>query len=165
MPKNKFQDVVYTIIMATIIVYGMVVYNVALNMGGVSGATFIAAVHELPIMVPIAFILEFFIVGKIAKGLAFTVVRPTDRPQFITYAISICICCIMCPVMSLVATILFKDTKTFGTWVQTWAMNFPMALLYQLFYCGPFVRLIFRSIFREKKDQKTSVAKSEAKAA
>ena len=74
-----------------------------------------------------------------------------DRPQFITYAISICICCIMCPIMSLVATILFKDTKTFGTWVQTWAMNFPMALLYQLFYCGPFVRLIFRTIFREKK--------------
>ena len=31
MPKNKFQDVVFTIIMATIMVYGMVVYNVALN--------------------------------------------------------------------------------------------------------------------------------------
>lgn len=162
MPKNKFQDVVYTIIMATIMVYGMVVYNVALNMGGVSGATFIAALHELPIMVPIAFILEFFIVGKIAKALAFTVVRPTDRPQFITYAISICICCIMCPIMSLVATILFKDTKTFGTWVQTWAMNFPMALLYQLFYCGPFVRLIFRSIFREKKEQNNDANLSKA---
>lgn len=162
MPKNKFQDVVYTIIMATIMVYGMVVYNVALNMGGVSGATFIAAVHELPIMVPIAFILEFFIVGKIAKALAFTVVRPTDRPQFITYAISICICCIMCPTMSLVATILFKDTKTFGTWIQTWAMNFPMALLYQLFYCGPFVRLIFRSIFREKKSAEMPVKKAQA---
>lgn len=161
MPKTKFQDVVYTIIMATIMVYGMVVYNVALNMGGVSGATFIAAVHELPIMVPIAFILEFFIVGKIAKALAFTVVRPTDRPQFITYAISICICCIMCPTMSLVATILFKDTKTFGTWIQTWAMNFPMALLYQLFYCGPFVRLIFRSIFREKKSAEMPVKKAQ----
>jgi len=162
MPKTKFQDVVYTIIMATIMVYGMVVYNVALNMGGVSGATFIAALHELPIMVPIAFILEFFIVGKIAKALAFTVVRPTDRPQFITYAISICICCIMCPTMSLVATILFKDTKTFGTWIQTWAMNFPMALLYQLFYCGPFVRLIFRSIFREKKSAEMPVKKAQA---
>lgn len=162
MPKNKFQDVVYTIIMATIMVYGMVVYNVALNMGGVSGATFLAALHELPIMVPIAFVLEFFIVGKIAKALAFTVVRPTDRPQFITYAISICICCIMCPIMSLVATILFKDTKTFGTWVQTWAMNFPMALLYQLFYCGPFVRLIFRSIFREKKEQNNDANLSKA---
>ena len=72
MPKNKFQDVVFTAIMATVMVYGMVVYNVALNMGKVTGATFLAAVHELPVMVPVAFILEFFVVGRIARGLAFT---------------------------------------------------------------------------------------------
>ena len=153
MPKNKFQDVVFTAIMATIMVYGMIVYNVALNMGGVSGETFLAALHELPIMAPIAFVLEFFVVGKIARMLAFTVMTPDDRPQFITYAISICICCIMCPVMSLIATILFKDTKTFGTFIQTWGMNFPMAILYQMFYCGPLVRLIFRCIFRENKSK------------
>jgi hypothetical protein len=116
----------------------------------VSGFTFLAALNELWIMAPIAFILEFFIVGKIAKKLAFSVMQPTDRPQFITYAISICICCIMCPTMSLIATFLFKETHTFGTWNQTWAMNFPMAICYQMFYCGPFVRLIFRTIFKEK---------------
>ena len=155
MPRNKFEDVIFTAIMATIMVYGMVVYNVALNTGGVTGATFVMALHELPIMVPIAFILEFFIVGKLAKMLAFTVVRPTDRPQVITYAISICVCCIMCPTMSLIATSLFK-TPSFGTWVQTFGMNFPMAICYQMFYCGPFVRLIFRLIFRrnEKKENK-----------
>ena len=48
MPKNKFQDVIFTIIMATIMVYGMVVYNVALNTGTVNGTTFLAATHELP---------------------------------------------------------------------------------------------------------------------
>lgn len=73
MPKNKFQDVVFTLIMATIMVYGMVVYNVALNTGGVTGTTFLSALHELPIMVPIAFVLEFFIVGRLAKMLAFRV--------------------------------------------------------------------------------------------
>ena len=155
MPRNKFEDVIFTAIMATIMVYGMVVYNVALNTGGVTGATFVMALHELPIMVPVAFVLEFFIVGKLAKMLAFTVVRPTDRPQVITYAISICICCIMCPTMSLIAKFLFKE-PSFGTWVQTFGMNFPMAICYQMFYCGPFVRLIFRLIFRrnEKKENK-----------
>lgn len=153
MPKNKFQEIIFTAIMATVMVYGMIVYNVALNTGGVTNATFLIATHELPIMLPIAFVLEFFIVGNLAKMLAFKVVRPTDRPQVITYAISICICCIMCPIMSLIATILFKETKTFGTFIQTWGMNFPMALLYQLFYCGPFVRFVFRSIFREKKEE------------
>ena len=151
MPKNKFEEVIFTIIMATVMVYGMVVYNVALNMGGVTTQTFLIALRALPIMVPIAFVLEFFIVGKIAGMLAFKVMRPTDRPQFIIYAISICICCIMCPTMSLIAMFLFKDNHSFGTWIQTWGMNFPMAILYQLFCCGPFVRLIFCTIFRRKK--------------
>ena len=153
MPKNKFQDAVFTVIMATIMVYGMVVYNVALNTGGVSSKTFVSALRELPIMVPIAFVLEFFIVGKIARKLAFSVMKPTDRPQLITYAISVCICCILCPSMSLAATFLFNK-PSFGTWVQTWALNFPMAICYQMFYCGPLVRLIFRAIFREKKQDK-----------
>ena len=55
MPKNKLQDVVFTLIMATIMVYGMIVYNVALNTGSVTGKTFVMALHEMPIMVPIAF--------------------------------------------------------------------------------------------------------------
>ena len=153
MPKNKFQDAVFTAIMAAVMVYGMIVYNVAWNTDGVSAMTFLAALHEMPIMFPIAFVLEFFIVGKLAAALAFRVMRPDDRPQLITFAISICICCIMCPIMSFVATILFKETKTFGTWIQTWAMNFPMAICYQMFYCGPFVRLIFRTIFRNETEE------------
>ena len=64
MPKNKVQDAVFTAIMAIIMVYGMIVYNVALNTGGVSGETFLLALHELPIMAPIAFILEFFVVHE-----------------------------------------------------------------------------------------------------
>lgn len=64
MPKNKFQDAIFTIIMATLLVYGIVVYNVALNIGEVSSKTLLLALKELPIMVPIAFVLEFFIVGK-----------------------------------------------------------------------------------------------------
>ena len=147
MPKNKFQDVVLTAIMATIMVYGMVVYNVALATGGLTAESFLLALYELPIMVPIAFVLEFFAVGKIARRLAFTVMRPTDRPQFITYAISLMIVCIMCPVMSLVATVLFKE-PSFGTWVHTFGCNFPMALCWQMFYCGPLSRFIFRAIFR-----------------
>ena len=49
MPKNKFQDVVFTIIMATIMVYGMVVYNVALNTGGVSGEPFCLPCMNFPL--------------------------------------------------------------------------------------------------------------------
>ncbi len=93
MPKTLPQRIVFTIVMATIMVYGMIVYNVALNTGGVTNATFGMALHEMPIMVPVAFVLEFFVVEKLATALAFTFMRPTDRPQFITYAISLMIVC------------------------------------------------------------------------
>lgn len=149
MPQTRLQNIVYTIIMAIIMVYGMIVYNVALSTSGVTNATFGMALHELPIMAPIAMILEYFIVEKLATKLAFTVVRPTDRPQVITYAISTMIVCIMCPTMSLIATLLFK-TPSFGTWVQTWGMNMPMALIWQLLFAGPLTRLIFRTIFRKQ---------------
>ncbi len=109
MPKTRFENVIFPLIMALVMVYGMIVYNVALNTGGVTGQTFLLALHELPIMVPVAFVLEFFVVERLATRLAFTVVRPTDRPQIITFAISIMIVCIMCPVMSLIATLLFKN--------------------------------------------------------
>lgn len=158
MPKTKFQNVIFTIIMATIMVYGMIVYNVALNTGGVTNQTFLLALHEMPIMVvPVAFVLEFFVVEKLASRIAFSFMRPTDRPQFITYAISLMIVCIMCPIMSLIATLLFKE-PSFGTWIHTFGCNFPMAMFWQMFYCGPLVRLIFRTIFREQIEEQKKEA-------
>ncbi len=157
MPKTLVQRIVFTIIMATLMVYGMIVYNVALNTGGVSNQTFLLALHELPIMLPIAFVLEFFVVEKLAARLAFSFMRPTDRPQFITYAMSMMIVCIMCPVMSLIATLLFKE-PSFGTWVHTFGCNFPMAFFWQLFYCGPLSRLIFRTLFKKQLEKEAQTA-------
>lgn len=151
MPKTKLQNIIFTIIMATVMVYGMIVYNVSLNTGGVHGENFLLSLHEMPIMVPIAFLLEFFVVEKLATRLAFSFMQPTDRPQLITYAISTMIVCIMCPVMSLIATLLFK-TPSFGTWIETWGMNMPMALIWQLLYCGPLVRLIFRTLLQVRNE-------------
>ena len=93
---------------------------------------------------------SFFVVEKLATALAFTFMRPSDRPQFITYAISLMIVCIMCPIMSLVASVLFKE-PSFGMWVHTFGCNFPMALCWQMFYRGPLARFLFRLIFRRGK--------------
>ena len=75
MPKTLPQRIVFTIVMATIMVYGMIVYNVALNTGGVTNATFGMALHEMPIMVPVAFVLEFFVLSfLLCVGLVLLVV-------------------------------------------------------------------------------------------
>lgn len=152
MPKTLPEKIIFTIIMAAIMVYGMIVYNVALATGGVTNATFDMALHEMPIMVPVAFVLEFFVVEKLATALAFTFMKPTDRPQFITYAISLMIVCIMCPVMSLVATLLFKE-PSFRAPGCTPGLQHAQALWLAMLYCGPLSRAIFRLLFRrsEKK--------------
>ena len=67
MPKTKFQDFIYTIIMVIVMVYAMVCYNIALSLGGMKNTVFKMALGELPIMGVIAFILEFFFVGIITK--------------------------------------------------------------------------------------------------
>ena len=48
---------------------------------------------------------------------------------------------------ALIATVLFKEPG-FGTWVHTWGCNMPMALCWQMLYCGPLARAIFRLVFR-----------------
>ena len=152
MPKTKFQNVIFTLMMAFLMVYAMICYNISLNIGEMSNQVFLMAFHEMVIMWPIAFILEFFVVDNLAHKLAFRMVTPQDRPIVITLAISVMIICIMCPVMSLIATLLFKNagSQFIAVWLQTTFMNFPVAFFWQLMYCRPFIRLIFRKVFPEK---------------
>ena len=145
MPKNKFQDVIYTIIMASVMVYGMVAYNIVLNTGSMQNWVFLAVFHEWPIMTVIAILLELVFVGKLAMK--------------VMLAISAASVWLMCPCMSFFATLLFKDSHNaqfFAIWVQTTVMNFPMALLWQFFAAGPLVRRIFGLLFRENADKSSA---------
>ena len=133
MPKTKLQEVVFTILMVFVMVYAMICYNIALNMGGMSNIVFLNAFHELVIMGPIAFILDFFLYGSLSKKLAFRIVTPgVDKPIMLILAISSITVCLMCPTMSFFATLLFKSAgKEFiAVWFQTTALNFPMAFFW-----------------------------------
>ena len=147
MPKTKLENVIFTLLMAFVMVYAMICYNISLNVGGMSNQVFVMAFGEIVIMWPVAFILEFFVVERLSQKLAFRLVTPgVDKPVLVILAISCMIVCLMCPMMSLVATILFKNPV--AVWLQTAVMNFPMALCWQVFFAGPLVRLVFRVLFR-----------------
>lgn len=151
MPKTKFQEVVFTIMMVFVMVYAMICYNIAFNIGGMSNHVFLDAFHELVIMGPVAFILDFFLYGSLSKKMAFRIVNPAeDKPIMIILAISSITVCLMCPSMSLEATLLFKNagTEFIAVWLQTTALNFPMAFFWQIFFAGPLVRKIFGAIFK-----------------
>ena len=157
MPKNKFQEVIFTIIMVFFMVYAMICYNISLNVGGLNNSVFLSAFHELVIMGPIAFVLDFFIVSKLAFACANRMVDfRSCHPFSMILAISVASVAFMCPLMSLAATILFKNAggQFISVWLQTTAFNFPMAFFWQLIYAGPIVRFIFRHIFPEKENAK-----------
>lgn len=162
MPQTKFQDFIYTIIMVFVMVYTMICYNIANALGGMSNQVFIDAFAELPIMAVIAFLLEFFLVGKVAQKLAFRIVNPkTDKPIFVIIAISSMIVCIMCPIMSFFATVLFNFnglSNLIANWLQAIVINFPMALCFQIFFAGPFVRLLFKRIFKKQLNEKKQLS-------
>ena len=66
MPQTKKQEIVYTVMMVCVMVYGMVCYNIALDVGGMQNFIFAAALSELPIMGVIGFLLDTFLVGPTA---------------------------------------------------------------------------------------------------
>ena len=137
--------------MVFVMVYAMICYNISLNIGGMANHVFLDAFHELVIMGPVAFILDFFLYGSLSKKLAFRIVNPAeDKPIMIILAISSITVCLMCPSMSLVATLLFKNPgkEVIAIWLQTTALNFPMAFFWQIFFAGPLVRKIFGGIFK-----------------
>ena len=103
-------------------------------------------------MYPIAFLLDFFFVSHIVKRTAFKIVDPEkENPFHLVLAISAITVMWMCPLMSLAATLLFKDAgiNVIPVWIQTIVMNFPMAFFWQICYAGPLVRFLFRKIMRQ----------------
>ncbi|MFR0901359.1 MAG: DUF2798 domain-containing protein, partial [Anaerobutyricum sp.] len=61
--------------------------------------------------------------------------------------------CLMCPTMSLAATMLFSNagSEFVAVWFQKTALNFPMAFFWQIFFAGPVVRRIFGLLFKNAK--------------
>lgn len=154
LPQNKFQDVIFTMFMAFVMVYAMICYNISLNVGGLKNFVFLAAFKEMIIMWPIAVVLELLFVGKLAQKLAFRFVTPGKDPIIMMIlAISTMSVCLMCPLMSLTATILFKNagTEIVAIWLQTTAMNFLVALCWQILFAGPFVRNVFGFFVKKNK--------------
>lgn len=80
MPKAK--DFIYTIIVVIVIVYAMVFYNV-ISMKG--NNAFFIALKKLLIMGVIAFIFEFFLIGKVAQKLTLKIINSKEnKPIFMT---------------------------------------------------------------------------------
>ncbi len=152
MPKTKFQSVVFTAITAWIMVYIMTLYNTVLATGSFTNFTFLIALKSMWVEFVIIFLCAFFISSRVAKFFAFKVVKPTNRPIAIIFAIQVFT--VVCQVF--LASFIgvyhgFGFTANFiPDYLMTYCKNFLMAMPTQLFVAGPLARLIFRSLFVRK---------------
>ena len=80
--KNKVTERYFYNYHGFVMVYAMVCYNIAIDKGGMSNQIFLLAFHEMPIMWPIAAILEFFVVEKIIKNSLHSVLYPQQINQY-----------------------------------------------------------------------------------
>ena len=173
MPRTRTQGIIFGLIMSYAMAIGMEVYNIAikmgfnLNMGGFSSMTnavFPAALVEASYMGLFVFLFSTLYGNRAGAAFAKKVSDPgKDNPYFCQLMRQAGTIAVMCPTMSMVASILFNVilakqpiTQLPAIWVGTVIKNFPMACFWNMFAAAPFTRWIFGKLFaKENAEQKT----------
>ena len=166
MPKNKIQGFIFGVIMSYAMAYGMEIYNVAIKLGvnltagGFSNMTnliFWEALKEASYMG--LFVLLFCKLwgNRIGASVASEHCDPSkDSPYICQLLRQAGTVAVMCPTMSLVASILFNIilggtplSQLPAIWVGTFFKNFPMAFFWNMFAAAPFTHWLFKKIFHQ----------------
>ncbi len=172
MPKTKGQGIMFGVIMSYAMAIGMEVYNIAikmgfsLNIGGLSSMTnavFPAALVEASYMGLFVFLFSNLWGNRAGAAFAAKHTDPEkDNPYFCQLMRQAGTVAVMCPTMSLVASILFNVilarqpvTQLPAIWVGTVFKNFPMAFFWNMFAAAPFSRWLFSLVYREYQETKT----------
>ncbi len=149
MPQTRFEKLVFSLMMSAMMVLGMESYNLLL-IGASAGHFARALALELPLMTAVVMLTQNCVGGPLALRLASLFgVRPGPSTRSLL-VISCCTVVLMCPLMSMWATLFFKLQlgPVSAVWLRTVAMNLPMAFGWQLLIAGPTVRHAFRRLFR-----------------
>lgn len=168
MPKNKTQGIIFGIIMSYAMAYGMEVYNVAIKegvdlaAGGFSNMTNIVfrdALIEALYMGVFVFIFSNLWGNRIGAVFAAKHCDPEkDNPYICQLLRQAGTVAIMCPTMSLAASILFNVilagaplAQLPAIWIGTLLKNFPMAFFWNMFAAAPFTHWLFGKIYPDRR--------------
>lgn len=164
MPKTKTQGIIFGIIMSYAMAYGMEVYNIAikeginLTAGGFSNMTnlvFWDALKEALYMGVFVFIFSNLWGNRLGQAFAEKHCDPKkDNPYICRLLRQAGTVAVMCPTMSLAASILFNVVlagqpiyQLPAIWVGTFLKNFPMAFFWNMFAAAPFSHWLFNKLF------------------
>ena len=138
MPKTKTQRIVFGILMSFFMAYGMEVYNIAIRMG-------------YNLTVGQGFIVSNLVGNRAGAAFMAKYCAPDkDNPYFCRVMRQAGTILVMCPLMSLIASILFQVIlggqllfRLPAIWIGTAMKNFPMAFFWNMFVAAPLVHWIF----------------------
>lgn len=179
MPRNQFQRMVFAFITVLITVHAYVFYSLyvvngttLMEINNASGVT--EAINNqggvymfgkfLPIwaIILIEFICAYTLEVIMGSPASFKLASKIfdmrkDHPMLFETAIICATVGLMCPAMSLLAAFFyypyyegFNIIKLLANWIKLVCYNFPFAYFSQLFFIQPFVRTVFKLIFRKQ---------------
>ncbi len=177
MPQTKFQKLMFALITVIITVPCFVFYCSSYEAGGFSVEVIKNSWIFIPIEFVLAYLCEIFIGSPLSVKLALKAINPKENDHMIVETAIICATVgIMCPLMSFLATIIYNGIIAVGMngapldnflinfipyWLQKVVLNFPFALLSQLFFIQPLVRTIFKAIFKQKDEKVENINKEQ----
>lgn len=147
MPRNWKEEVVFTAIMAGLMVFVMTAYNVTMAQG-FSNVLILAILSGYPLGLLVAIILDMLVVGPIAKGLAFKyIINDYMRKRVVLIGITISVLMVlgMVTCMSLFGIAVegeLSGAHVLATYGHTWIFNLIVALPLQLLIVGPIARAV-----------------------
>ena len=168
MPKNRFQGFVFGAIMSYAMAVGMEVYNVAIRdgyhiaAGGFSSMgnhVFAEALSEAAYMGLLVILFSSLWGNRLGAAIGARCCDPErDSPFFCRIMRQAGTIAVMCPTMSLAASLIFSvalggapAAQLPAIWAGTLIKNFPMAFFWNMFAAAPFTHLVFSKLFPEKK--------------
>lgn len=152
MPKNFKEELVFTGLIAGMMVLGMTMYNV-FKASGINEQSWQHVAQGFPLALLVAVLLDLIIVGPIAKKIVFSHIEKNNLQASQTQIgifISISMILGMVTFMSLFGMIMAgipAGNNLFALYVKTWLLNILFALPLQLLMVGPSARYIFAKIY------------------
>lgn len=137
------REIVFGGLMSIFMVYGMEVYNACLRATEIKADVFLIPWGEMLELVAIVFVIQSLIGVPMAKKLTMYLFDNAQLSQFgFLMLMSGFTVLLMCPIMSMVATLMFKHYQEhlIQTWWMTFLANLPMAVCWQFIVAGPCVR-------------------------
>ena len=150
MGKTKFEKFIFTLLMCFFMVLGMTIYNMLLN-EGFNNQFFANLLSDFWFGFIVALLLDVFVVGKIAKPVAFKIVKPNSETKQIKIVLAISCCMVIGMVlcMSMYGAIIAAGFSSTALKIYPLCIvrNFIMALPLNLLIVSPLVRFLFGKMF------------------